>query len=85
MRAFIFFSGLEFVFLIYFYTPGVEMSQHFQGPFRPLVLSFCGPNIFKGHLGPWSYHSVGPHQILRAVGMRIRFISTTAKEHNCVN
>ena len=37
------------------------MSQHFQGPFGSLVLTFCGP---------------GPCQILIAIGMRDRLIST---------
>ena len=30
------------------YTSGIEISQHFCGPFLPLVLPFCGPspNLF---------------------------------------
>ena len=33
-----------------FYTSGIEVSYHFQGPFGPLVLIFCGllPN-FEGN------------------------------------
>ena len=34
--------------------------------FIHLVLKWA--NIFKGHLGPWSEHFVGPHQILKAHG-----------------
>ena len=43
-----FFQG-QICFSNIFYTSGIEMSQHFQGPFGPLVLTFCGPSPnFKG-------------------------------------
>ena len=38
------------VFLI-FHTSCIEMNQQFQGPFAPLVLTFCGPSPnFEGNL-----------------------------------
>ena len=49
-RALNFFSRARFGFTNVFYTSGFEMSQHFQGPFGPLVLIFCGPSInFEGN------------------------------------
>ena len=37
------------VFLI-FHTSCIEMNQQFQGPFGPLVLTFCGPSPnFEGN------------------------------------
>ena len=36
----------RFVFLI-FYKSGIKMSWHFQGPFGPLVFTFCGSSV------PW--------------------------------
>ena len=40
----------RFGFSNVFYTSDVEMNQHFQGPFGPLVLIFCGPSPnFEGN------------------------------------
>ena len=33
-----YFPGQTYIF----YTSGIEMSQHFQGPCEPLVFTFCG-------------------------------------------
>ena len=45
MRAFKFFFRVRFGFSNIFYTSGIEMSQHFQGPSGQFVLTFCGPNL----------------------------------------
>ena len=39
------------VFLISLNTSGMEVSKHFQGPFRPLVLKGLAM-IFAGHENP---------------------------------
>ena len=38
-----FFFNAWFGFSNIFYTSGIEMSQQFQGPFGPLVVTFCRP------------------------------------------
>ena len=49
LRASIFFKAI-FSSSSVFYTSGFEMRQHFQGPFGPLVLKFCGPSPnFEGN------------------------------------
>ena len=40
----IFFRARDLVFLISFVHQVLKMSQHFQGPFELLVLTFCGPS-----------------------------------------
>ena len=56
LRAFKFVSGVRFGFYNIFYTLGIEKGQHFQGPFGPLVLTFCGP---------WpNFRAVGPIALL---------------------
>ena len=56
-----FFFRARFDFCNIFYTSGIEMSQHFQGPFGPLLLSL---------------HFEGPHQIFRVIGPRACLIGT---------
>ena len=46
----------------------------FSWSFTHQILKWA--NIFKGHLSPWPWHFVGPHQILRAIGLWAHIIST---------
>ena len=55
LKAIIFFFRATWDLVYIFYTSSIEMSQHFQGPFGPLVLTFCGllPNFESNWLwGP---------------------------------
>ena len=52
LRARSFFSGPD-LFFLYLYTSGVDMNQHIQGQFGPLVRTFCGPHqIWRAIIGP---------------------------------
>ena len=54
LRALNFFFMTRFVFSDIFYTSGIEMSQHFPGPFGPLVVSFCElSSNFEGDFKHW--------------------------------
>ena len=41
---FFIFEILLINFFCHFYASGIDMSQHFQGPFGPLVRTFCRPS-----------------------------------------